>query len=82
MVVTFNVIICSKFQVNEEEASLLDMLWLLLASVIFVPTFQKLPGGEYVLHAFLYSLSFLPACMLAIFFLNVLRLTALKFLVY
>lgn len=35
-----------KLQVNEEEASLLDMLWLLLASVIFVPTFQKLPGGE------------------------------------
>ncbi|XP_038878214.1 K(+) efflux antiporter 2, chloroplastic [Benincasa hispida] len=36
-------------EVNEEEASLLDMLWLLLASVIFVPTFQKLPGGSPVL---------------------------------
>jgi hypothetical protein len=31
--------------VNEEEASLFDMLWLLLASVIFVPIFQKIPGG-------------------------------------
>uniref|UniRef100_M4EUU0 RCK N-terminal domain-containing protein n=2 Tax=Brassica campestris TaxID=3711 RepID=M4EUU0_BRACM len=35
--------------VNEEEASLLDFLWLLLASVIFVPLFQKLPGGSPVL---------------------------------
>ncbi|CAG7867653.1 unnamed protein product [Brassica rapa] len=35
--------------VNEEEASLLDFLWLLLASVIFVPLFQKLPGGYPVL---------------------------------
>lgn len=33
------------YQINEEEASLFDMLWLLLASVIFVPTFQKIPGG-------------------------------------
>jgi len=33
-------------QVNEEEASLFDMLWLLLASVIFVPIFQKIPGGN------------------------------------
>lgn len=33
-------------QVNEEEASLFDMLWLLLASVIFVPIFQNLPGGN------------------------------------
>lgn len=32
-------------QINEEEASLLDMLWLLLASVVFVPMFQKIPGG-------------------------------------
>lgn len=48
MIVTFSAIVDSKFQVNEEEASLLDMLWLLLASVIFVPTFQKLPGGEYI----------------------------------
>ncbi|GFZ21047.1 K+ efflux antiporter 1 [Actinidia rufa] len=32
--------------VNEEEASLFDMLWLLLASVIFVPIFQKIPGGN------------------------------------
>jgi hypothetical protein len=31
---------------NEEEASLFDVLWLLLASVIFVPLFQKIPGGE------------------------------------
>ncbi|KAK9144955.1 hypothetical protein Sjap_004858 [Stephania japonica] len=36
-------------EINEEEASLFDMLWLLLASVIFVPTFQKLPGGSPVL---------------------------------
>ncbi|XP_019460652.1 PREDICTED: K(+) efflux antiporter 2, chloroplastic-like isoform X1 [Lupinus angustifolius] len=36
-------------EVNEEEASLFDMLWLLLASVIFVPIFQKLPGGSPVL---------------------------------
>ncbi|KAI8545158.1 hypothetical protein RHMOL_Rhmol07G0020600 [Rhododendron molle] len=35
--------------VNEEEASLFDMLWLLLASVIFVPMFQKIPGGSPVL---------------------------------
>lgn len=34
-------------QINEEEASLFDMLWLLLASVIFVPIFQKIPGGTY-----------------------------------
>jgi len=33
-------------QVNEEEASLFDMLWLLLASVVFVPIFQKIPGGN------------------------------------
>ncbi|MCO5583419.1 hypothetical protein L7F22_037330 [Adiantum nelumboides] len=37
------------WQVNEEEASLFDVLWLLLASVIFVPIFQKLPGGSPVL---------------------------------
>ncbi|KAF5953313.1 hypothetical protein HYC85_006169 [Camellia sinensis] len=37
------------FLVNEEEASLFDMLWLLLASVIFVPIFQKIPGGSPVL---------------------------------
>ncbi|KAL1217114.1 K(+) efflux antiporter 1 [Cardamine amara subsp. amara] len=36
-------------EVNEEEASLFDFLWLLLASVIFVPLFQKLPGGSPVL---------------------------------
>ncbi|KAL1200010.1 K(+) efflux antiporter 2 [Cardamine amara subsp. amara] len=36
-------------EVNEEEASLLDVLWLLLASVIFVPLFQKIPGGSPVL---------------------------------
>ncbi|KAL0428901.1 UNVERIFIED_CONTAM: K(+) efflux antiporter 2, chloroplastic [Sesamum radiatum] len=35
--------------ISEEEASLFDMLWLLLASVIFVPTFQKIPGGSPVL---------------------------------
>ncbi|KAG5626766.1 hypothetical protein H5410_011984 [Solanum commersonii] len=35
--------------INEEEASLFDMLWLLLASVIFVPIFQKIPGGSPVL---------------------------------
>nr|DAD18851.1 TPA_asm: hypothetical protein HUJ06_020314 [Nelumbo nucifera] len=29
-----------------EEASLFDMLWLLLASVVFVPIFQKIPGGS------------------------------------
>jgi hypothetical protein len=37
-------------QVNEEEASLFDVLWLLLASVIFVPIFQKIPGGKVDLH--------------------------------
>ena len=31
---------------NEEEASLFDMLWLLLASVVFVLLFQKIPGGS------------------------------------
>ncbi|XP_052193091.1 K(+) efflux antiporter 2, chloroplastic-like [Diospyros lotus] len=36
-------------EVSEEEASLLDMLWLLFASVIFVPLFQKIPGGSPVL---------------------------------
>lgn len=36
-------------ELNEEEASLFDVLWLLLASVIFVPIFQKLPGGSPVL---------------------------------
>ncbi|CAN7138533.1 unnamed protein product [Brassica rapa subsp. narinosa] len=36
-------------EVNEEEASLLDFLFLLLASVIFVPLFQKIPGGNPVL---------------------------------
>ncbi|KAH1235099.1 hypothetical protein GLYMA_09G262000v4 [Glycine max] len=36
-------------EVNEEEASLFDILWLLLASVIFVPIFQKIPGGSPVL---------------------------------
>ncbi|KAJ4953684.1 hypothetical protein NE237_030516 [Protea cynaroides] len=36
-------------EINEEEASLFDMLWLLLASVIFVPIFQKVPGGSPVL---------------------------------
>ncbi|CAI5516621.1 unnamed protein product [Closterium sp. Naga37s-1] len=35
-----------KHEPNEEEASLYDVLWLLLASVVFVPAFQKLPGGE------------------------------------
>ncbi|PPS15103.1 hypothetical protein GOBAR_AA05476 [Gossypium barbadense] len=34
---------------NEEDASLFDVLWLLLASVIFVPIFQKIPGGSPVL---------------------------------
>ncbi|KAD3069147.1 hypothetical protein E3N88_37027 [Mikania micrantha] len=36
-------------EINEEEASLFDVLWLLLGSVIFVPIFQKLPGGSPVL---------------------------------
>ncbi|KAG7990363.1 hypothetical protein I3843_02G022500 [Carya illinoinensis] len=36
-------------EVNAEEASLFDMLWLLLASVIFVPIFQNIPGGSPVL---------------------------------
>ena len=42
--------VCFFFQLNEEETSLFDVLWLLLASVIFVPIFQKLPGGESKLH--------------------------------
>lgn len=33
-------------QLNEEETSLFDVLWLLLASVIFVPIVQKIPGGK------------------------------------
>ncbi|KAH6767421.1 K+ efflux antiporter 2 [Perilla frutescens var. hirtella] len=36
-------------EMNEEESSLLDMLWLLLASVVFVPIFQRIPGGSPVL---------------------------------
>ncbi|XP_047341330.1 K(+) efflux antiporter 2, chloroplastic-like [Impatiens glandulifera] len=36
-------------EMNDEETSLVDMLWLLLASVIFVPIFQKIPGGSPVL---------------------------------
>ncbi|CAI7778259.1 unnamed protein product, partial [Closterium sp. NIES-53] len=36
-------------QPNEEETQLFDVLWLLLASVVFVPIFQKLPGGSPVL---------------------------------
>ncbi|KAL2643074.1 hypothetical protein R1flu_010661 [Riccia fluitans] len=36
-------------EVNEEERSLFDVLWLLLASVVFVPLFMKLPGGSPVL---------------------------------
>ncbi|CAK9180059.1 unnamed protein product [Ilex paraguariensis] len=36
-------------EINEEEASLFDILWLLLASVIMVPIFQKIPGGSPVL---------------------------------
>ncbi|XP_010671923.2 K(+) efflux antiporter 2, chloroplastic [Beta vulgaris subsp. vulgaris] len=36
-------------EITEEEASLFDMVWLLLASVIFVPIFQKIPGGSPVL---------------------------------
>ncbi|CAI7742561.1 unnamed protein product [Closterium sp. NIES-54] len=34
-------------QPNEEETQLFDVLWLLLASVVFVPIFQKLPGGTH-----------------------------------
>ncbi|KAA3458764.1 K+ efflux antiporter 1 [Gossypium australe] len=37
------------FYMNDEEASLFDVLCLLLASVIFVPIFQKIPGGSPVL---------------------------------
>ena len=36
-------------QLNEEETSLFDVLWLLLASVVFVPIFQKIPGGIHIL---------------------------------
>ncbi|KAG1361284.1 K(+) efflux antiporter 2, chloroplastic [Cocos nucifera] len=36
-------------EIKEEEASLFDVLWLLLASVVFVPIFQKIPGGSPVL---------------------------------
>ncbi|KAI9198729.1 hypothetical protein LWI28_021269 [Acer negundo] len=32
-------------EVNEEEASLFDMFWLLPISVMFVPLFQKIPYG-------------------------------------
>ncbi|GMP43385.1 hypothetical protein CsSME_00012761 [Camellia sinensis var. sinensis] len=34
-------------RVNEEEASLFDMSWLLFASVIYVPIFQKIPGDKF-----------------------------------
>ncbi|KAF3616938.1 K(+) efflux antiporter 1, chloroplastic [Capsicum annuum] len=44
-----DIITTSIDEINEEEASLFDMLWLLLASVIFVPIFQKIPGGSPVL---------------------------------
>ncbi|KAG6472620.1 hypothetical protein ZIOFF_070094 [Zingiber officinale] len=33
-------------EINREEVSLFDMLWLLPTSVNFVPAFQKIPGGE------------------------------------
>ncbi|KAG6474394.1 hypothetical protein ZIOFF_068329 [Zingiber officinale] len=36
-------------EINREEVSLFDMLWLLPTSVIFVPAFQKIPGGNLVL---------------------------------
>lgn len=36
-------------ELNEEETSLFDVLWLLLASVIFVPIVSKIPGGSPVL---------------------------------
>ncbi|KAG1359572.1 K(+) efflux antiporter 2, chloroplastic [Cocos nucifera] len=36
-------------EIKEEKASLFDVLWLLLASVVFVPIFQKIPGGSPVL---------------------------------
>jgi hypothetical protein len=41
--------------VNEEEASLFDVLWLLLASVIFVPIFQKIPGGKFGLPLLIFN---------------------------
>lgn len=47
-------------QLNEEEASLFDVLWLLLASVIFVPIFQKLPGGEWFYLCWLYNFNLDP----------------------
>ncbi|KAF5938719.1 hypothetical protein HYC85_022978 [Camellia sinensis] len=34
-------------RVNEEEASLFGMSWLLFASVIYVPIFQKIPGDKF-----------------------------------
>uniref|UniRef100_A0A804LXB6 Tubulin/FtsZ GTPase domain-containing protein n=1 Tax=Zea mays TaxID=4577 RepID=A0A804LXB6_MAIZE len=37
---------------NEEEASLFVILYLLLASIIFVPLFQKIAGGFQVCHSF------------------------------
>lgn len=42
-------IVVISFQIKEEEASLFDVLWLLLASVVFVPIFQKIPGGKLTL---------------------------------
>ncbi|KAG0562230.1 hypothetical protein KC19_9G128300 [Ceratodon purpureus] len=36
-------------ELNEEETSLFDVLWLLLASVVFVPIVSKIPGGSPVL---------------------------------
>ncbi|KAJ8450199.1 hypothetical protein Cgig2_033393 [Carnegiea gigantea] len=44
-----DIVTTSTEEISEEEASLFDVLWLLLASVIFVPAFQKIPGGSPVL---------------------------------
>ncbi|KAK4418662.1 K(+) efflux antiporter 1, chloroplastic [Sesamum alatum] len=54
-------------EINEEEASLFDMLWLLLASVIFVPTFQKIPGGSPVLGCFAAGLDLMVSQLFAMY---------------
>lgn len=62
---------------NEEEASLFDMLWLLLASVIFVPIFQKIPGGNRIC---IFISNFILG-LLSFFILNVNRCSVSSILV-
>ncbi|KAK2976549.1 hypothetical protein RJ640_023787 [Escallonia rubra] len=64
--------------INEEEASLFDMVWLLLASVIFVPIFQKIPGGSPVLGYLTAGILIGPYGLSIIRHLSVERLSSMK----